>query len=353
MIGNPTSDNGRGAHVKERVFAQLEQLASSQGFSVINLTGSSYEQSALQATTRQDEYDHLVVVGGDGMVSLGVNVIRDSGKPLGIVAVGSGNDFSRSLGLPLNRTDVAVEGIIAAIAQRSYLEIDMGVLTHGAPTYDSKGPDASSGVQLPQETDYPHYFAGMLSCGIDASINERANHSRLPSGTLRYLTAVLIELTRMKSYGYHVTSELPDGEIDERDIVSPLLTIANSRHVGGGIELSPYSLPTDGLLDMVWLERLPTLAEIMHALPNLYNGKLLDLHILGWQRVRSIEITPSTQGVQPPLFMADGERAGTSPAHVGVVPRALRVLVPPAARDHALMRTDKYIQQLILRDGRA
>ena len=42
----------------------------------------------------------------------------------------------------------------------------------------------------------------------------------------------------MKRYGYHIKATLADGTTDERDIITPLLTIAIQRHTGGGIEES-------------------------------------------------------------------------------------------------------------------
>ena len=363
MIGNPTSDKGNGEHTVEQVHALLVQAGKDHGFDVINLTGTTYQESFRQAVSRWEDYDHLVVVGGDGMVALGVNVVRASGKSLGIVAIGSGNDFSRGLGLPINRVRVAVEGIVAAIVLRSHLDVDLGILTRGNLTQHlAQDADAVHGAMEPEydavagDDGYHagaiHYFAGMLSCGLDASINDRANHSHLPNGTLRYFVAVLVELSRMRSYGYHVKAELADGSIDERDIISPLLTIANSRHVGGGIELSPYSLFSDGLLDMVWLKKKPNLPQIVHAVSNIYNGRLLDLKILGWQRVASVEITRSVDGARPPVFMADGESVGTLPVRVTAVNSSLRVLVPPAVVEHDSLRTQAYVDRLLIRDGR-
>ena len=69
----------------------------------------------------------------------------------------------------------------------------------------------------------------------------------------------------MKSYGYHIKATLADGSVEERDIISPLLTVANSRHIGGGIEVSPYSRFADGLLDLVWLDHVPNFRECVDA----------------------------------------------------------------------------------------
>ena len=44
--------------------------------------------------------DGLIVVGGDGIAHLGVNIACDTGIPLGIIAAGTGNDLARSIGMP-------------------------------------------------------------------------------------------------------------------------------------------------------------------------------------------------------------------------------------------------------------
>lgn len=337
MIGNPVADKGHGGEVGDKVFELLSEAGLQHGFTVIDLTGNSYDDSLANARNHADLYDALVVVGGDGMIALGVNAVRERDIPLGIVAVGSGNDFARGLDLPVNRVETAVNGIVGALVNDTSITVDMGHLT------------------VPRETSTAStdsYFAGMLSCGVDASINDRANHSHLPNGTLRYLAAVLVEITRLKPFGYHITATLADGRVDERDIVSPLLTVANSRHIGGGIEVSPYSVFDDGLLDLVWIDHMPSLRELATVIPNIYNGKLLSSDLFRWERVRDVEITRSDSGAEPPTLMADGEYIGNLPVRVSAVKRALRVLVPPAvARDQITVLRDQALAALA-RDGR-
>lgn len=268
--------------------------------------------------------------------------------------MGSGNDFARGLKLPVNRIETAVEGIVGAIVRGSHIDVDMGRVTSLEGGY---AVDTSTGEEYECEGDrsaeYPidRYYAGMLSCGLDASINDRANHSRLPTGTMRYFSAVLVELTHMKRYGYHIKATLADGSVDERDIITPLLTVANSRHIGGGIEVSPYSCFSDGLLDLVWMDHVPNVRECAVALANAYNGKLLASDVFGWERIREIEVTRANEGDEPPVLMADGEYIGHLPVRVVAENCALRVLVPPAV---AAREVDSRQQVLdaITRDGR-
>ena len=129
MVGNPTSDKGRGAKVDAQVLGLLEEAGRAHNFDVIDITGTSFDDSLNQARERAHEYDYLVVVGGDGMIALGANAVGCSGKPLGIVATGSGNDFARGLKLPVNRIETAVEGIVGAIVRGSHIDVDMGRVT--------------------------------------------------------------------------------------------------------------------------------------------------------------------------------------------------------------------------------
>ncbi len=65
----------------------------------------------------QGGIDGLVVVGGDGMVSLGVNLVAQTGVPLGIVAAGTGNDLARGLGLPYDDPAAGTDALVAALAR--------------------------------------------------------------------------------------------------------------------------------------------------------------------------------------------------------------------------------------------
>lgn len=109
LIGNPVSNKGWGAVVGEQVFTMLAEAGQRHGFDVMDLTGTSFDDSLTAARENRALYDYLVVVGGDGMIALGANAVCGSGIPLGIVAVGSGNDFARGLKLPVNRVKTAVE----------------------------------------------------------------------------------------------------------------------------------------------------------------------------------------------------------------------------------------------------
>lgn len=351
VIGNPSAAKGAGAKHSTRVLELLQQAGLRHGFQAIDLTGTSYNDSLRNARERWDDYDYLVVVGGDGMISLGVNAVGGTGKPLGVVAIGSGNDFARGISLPVNRLETAVEGIVGAIVHGCRAGIDLGHVT-SVPGSGSVEMDPSTS-EIP---DDPHpidrYYAGMLSCGLDSRVNDQANHSHLPSGTMRYLSAVLHEVTHFKKYGYHVETTLENGSKHEYNLLTALLTVANSRHIGGGIAISPYSMFDDGMLDLVWLRYTPKLPELTRLLSKMYQGRIMSGRCLGWQRVRNVRIAESGQGMKPPVLMADGEYVGTMPVDVSVIESGLQLLVPPAVAEGFERGVEAKVLDTIRRDKR-
>ena len=80
VVCNPTSNKGKGAQVGGHVIDLLRGAGRKHGFDVIDVTGTSFDDSLANARRRGDEYDYLVAVGGDGMVALGANAVGCSGK---------------------------------------------------------------------------------------------------------------------------------------------------------------------------------------------------------------------------------------------------------------------------------
>lgn len=309
VVTNPAANRGHGRAIGLKVISLLLGLESSHGIAIQDLTGTSAQDSLNRIRTSPLTLDALIVVGGDGMVSLGVNAAMELNVPLGIVACGSGNDFARGIGLPINRIETAVTGLIAALTTRSSVPIDLG---HVVSSEDG-------GVRVNK------YFAGQLSCGIDAQINIDANHSHLPVGPLRYGTAAVYEITHLKAYGYSV--EFNDQAFD---FDSPLLSVANSRFIGGGIELSPESDVSDGFLNLIWARWKPTARQGLSLLKGAYKGTHLDSPVIGHELVTAAHLDVSGSGDKPPVAMADGEEVGALPLDVAVETGSLKLLVPPS-----------------------
>ena len=238
--------------------------------------------------------DALVVVGGDGMVHLGANLLTRTGIPLGIVPSGTGNDVARGLGIPVGDDAAAIAALLEAL-QRPSRVIDVGRVlnTSGDVTW----------------------FAGVVSAGFDAVVNERANRMRWPRGRSRYNIALLRELAVLKPIRYRLVL---DGVETVTDAL--LVAVANNRSFGGGMLITPEAELDDGLLDVFVVQPMSRLA-FLKIFPRVFAGTHVTDPRVEIRRATSIRIEAESV-----VAYADGERMSRLPLDIEVFPGALQVL---------------------------
>ncbi|MCG2797806.1 MAG: diacylglycerol kinase family lipid kinase [Cellulomonas sp.] len=300
LVVNPTSGHGRGRDAGR----QAHTAFVAAGHEVLDLSAPTLAQAtdAARAAALRG-LDALVVVGGDGMTHLGVNVVAQTPLPLGIVAAGSGNDIARVLGLPVHDVPAAVEAVDRALVE---------------------GPRAVDAVRVTTPgRQAAEWFVGVLSCGIDAAVNARANRLRFPSGTGRYVRALVSELAAFRPYGYRVSFD--DGGTWESSGV--LVAAANTRDIGGGMHIAPSADPCDELLDVVTGAGLSR-TQLVRLFPTIFRGTHVRHPAVRVVRTRSVLVDWAPEhGPHPPVAFADGERIGPLPLRAEVVPGALAVLL--------------------------
>jgi len=298
IVINPTAGRGRGRSRGHEVIDVL----SRRGHSLVNLSGPNVDQATENARQGVVEgLDALIVVGGDGTVHLGANVVAGTSLPLGIVAAGSGNDLAR--GLHLQRHDIA----------RAVAAIEHGL---------TDGPRSIDAVQVGSPSQaVREWYVGALSAGVDAAINARANEIRWPRGSGRYVRALAAELRAFKPYGYRVTTD--EGVWES---LGTLVAAANGPLIGGGVRIAPDAKFDDGLLDVIFAGPF-TKSGVIRIFPGMYFGRHVRHPAVEVIRTRSVLIEPTRHGSVPPEAFADGERIGALPLHAEVHPGALQVLV--------------------------
>lgn len=249
------------------------------------------------------DIDALIVVGGDGMVHLGIQVCATKKLPLGIVAAGSGNDAAISLGLPLYDIEASVTRIEDGL-RGDVATIDLGSLT---------GP----GIELPAK---PRYFIAVLSAGIDAAVAAYGSNLTFPRGPLKYKVATVREVPRFKPYGVELVI---DGK--KWSQLCTLVAVANGPVFGGGLIISPASSLTDGKLELVVADAVAR-REILKLFPKLYDGSIIDDPRVRVVPATDIEIRQHVGGASLPPAFADGELLGAEPLRITTARNALRVL---------------------------
>ncbi|MDR0504540.1 MAG: hypothetical protein LBG70_01855 [Bifidobacteriaceae bacterium] len=301
VVINPVAGAGRGRSQGGRAV----ELLSALGYEVIDL---SAEQGLAQARAQAKQglfsgLDALIMVGGDGMVNLGVNLVATTNLPLGVIAQGTGNDIARSLGLPIRDTKSAVAQIDQALTTGQIAAIDAVNVTDAV------------------HSRMAMWYAGVLSAGFDAAVNARTNRLRWPSGRGRYVRALGKEIANLKTFGYRVT-------VDDQvfDLAGTLVSVANGQAIGGGMRIAPQARFNDGLLDVVLAGQLSRFG-LIKVFPKVYRGGHLGHPAVRLVRGRMVLIEPNLAcGAHPPQAMADGEMLGPLPLRCQVIPAAVRVL---------------------------
>ncbi|EST39668.1 hypothetical protein N566_00645, partial [Streptomycetaceae bacterium MP113-05] len=240
----------------------------------------------------------LIVVGGDGMAGLALQAVAGTDTPLGVVAVGTGNDFARATGLPVRDPASAAGLFVEALKTGRTRPVDLGRVTC------ADGAD--------------RWFGSVLASGFDSKVNDRANRMRWPSGPRRYDLAMLAELAALRPIPYRLT--LDGGQPQE--VPATLVAVGNGPSYGGGMRICAGASLDDGLLNVTVVGECSR-ATLLRVFPRVYKGTHLTHPAVTVHRVR--RITLAAEGV---TGYADGESAGPLPLTVDSVPGAARLLLP-------------------------
>ncbi|MDR0990907.1 MAG: diacylglycerol kinase family lipid kinase [Propionibacteriaceae bacterium] len=302
LVVNPSAGRGKAGRVLPRVMQELFKGLPEGTVKVIRARSQSHAEeacrTAVEAAASQpaERRDALVVMGGDGMMHLGLNAAAQTGVPLGAIPAGTGNDFCRGVGLPLN--PVAAARVIA-----------------GGHT---KAIDLSS-VTGRLARDQTHEWVGcVVSTGYDARVSRRGNAMPQFWGSLAYALAALRELKGFKPLPYRLVI---DGQ--ERQLKAMFIAIANVPYFGGGMKIAPHGRPTDGRLDLMICHPVSRLT-LIRLLPTMFTGRFVKDPACEF--LEATEVVVDGDGL---YGMADGEALGQVPLLIKVVPGALTLFAPP------------------------
>ena len=238
-----------------------------------------------------------LIFGGDGTVHRHLSQLHQQRIPMLVVPAGSGNDFAKAL--EIRSVEIALRAWQQFCADgRNVREIDLGVIRAGG-----------------QET----LFCCVAGVGMDAEANARAN--RMPQWLKShggYVLAALQSLVAFKPVEMSVKTA-------QREIRGPAFFIAvgNAHRYGGGMKVTPRALPDDGLLDICVVSKLNKL-KLLCWVPTIFFGGHLRLKQVEYFQAELVRIETERELE----LYADGDFACKTPVEIGVIRRALRVIVP-------------------------
>jgi diacylglycerol kinase (ATP) len=254
------------------------------------------EELARQAVN--EGIDLVVAAGGDGTLNEVVNGLAvDFGRAhLGLLPLGTGNDFARSIGVPAD-----LEQALAILREGRRQRIDVARAILGGKS---------------------RWFLNMAAGGFSGVVSEKATEAKELWGPLAYMRGALEALPELTTFK---ASLLLNGA-ERLDLDTWNIVVSNGRYVAAGIPVAPQAVVDDGLLE-VMIVPATTIPNLALLVPQVLLGQHLQNELILFRRVTRIEI----ESHPPMAFNVDGELVGEESAIFEVHPRALEMIVGPDA----------------------
>lgn len=308
LVLNPIA--GHGAALK--MFPQVEQALRDAGMSFdVAHTRAPLHAVDLAQNAPAQGYERIIAIGGDGIVHEVLNGLlraSDEGETiaLGIIPLGTGNDFIKSIppALTPGQTRDDWKLAIPRVTSLKTALVDVGKITVDAP---------APGIPHPQ------YFTNGTDVGFGAQV-AKAIRGIPMTGMPAYLLAVIQVLV---DYGLpHIKITLDNGEVFELN--TTLTAVTNGRCFGSSFWLTPMAEISDGEFDVMIAKALGRVA-ILQIIPLLMKGTHLDHPAILVKKARKVII----ESEQPMTIEADGEMpfSNTRRMEIEILPKRLRVMV--------------------------
>ena len=242
IILNPMADMGNAW----RAANDLRPIIAEYGNA--DWSGTVYPTHATELAKQAGErgYDMVIAMGGDGTVHEAINGLMQipaERRPiLGVVPVGSGNDFAHSIGIPM-QSDHA----LAHALNSEPSTVDVGLMT--------------------DENGRKEYFDNTVGIGFDAVVTIRSHKLPVVRGFLMYLTAV-IQTIILNHEPAKMQLEADDKKWEQTNL---MVTVCNGPREGGGFLVAPEAKNDDGLLHYVMISKCSR-PMMFRLIPEVMNG---------------------------------------------------------------------------------
>jgi diacylglycerol kinase (ATP) len=289
IIVNPIA----GAIVKRDVLLkQLRRLDPRK----LCLTKRAGEAETLARAAIRAGCDYIIAAGGDGTLNEVINGIASPhpirGVRMGIVPLGTANDFARSMKLPAR-----MEDNIDILRAKQTVLVDLVRVT-GKRT---------------------RYFINVSAGGFSGIVDEKLTPQiKSTWGPLAYFRSAAAALPKLRAY--RTTVIFDDVERSEVELYN--IVIANGQFVAGGLPIAPDASVRDGLLDILLVPKRPA-REMALLTAQMLLGKHLSSDAIPFRKARKISVKS-----RPRMwFNVDGEPFGDDPAVFQIIPRALEFVI--------------------------
>ncbi len=248
-------------------------------------------------------YRNFIAVGGDGTINEVVNGVfgqtkwPTTGVTVGMISVGTGNDWIRTYNIPTN-----YEQSILILKQGETMLQDVGIVRY----YNNN-------------RQHSRFFVNVAGLGFDGLVAKKTNADKIRGRGNPFLYLVNL-IGSLFSYKSCQTTMIIDGNELTDKVFS--IGVGIGKYNGGGMQQTPDAKTDDGLFDLTMIKDLSKWSVITNV-RRLYDGT-----IKKHKRVESFLGKNIRIECESPLLLeADGESLGHAPFAFEIIPRSLRVVI--------------------------
>lgn len=302
VVVNPNSANKRTGKIWPDIKKVLTD--SIKDFET-SFTSGPYTAPALTRQAIRSGFDRIISVGGDGTLNEIVNGFFENDKPLnpdamlGVISMGTGSDFIKTLGLPKPYPDA-----VRVIGRAKTTTLDAGRIKF--VSHEGK--------------ETVRYFINIADAGIGGETVDRVNRTtKAFGGFVSFLWGTVLTLITYKNKNITITldnNKPSDAEIN-------MLAIANCQFFGGGMHIAPKADPCDGMFDIVTIGKAGFI-DFLRNSSKIYKGTHINDPMIGYTNARHVELSSKDRV----LLDVDGEQPGMLPATFDLLPKSIQVIIP-------------------------
>ncbi|MCK5135152.1 MAG: diacylglycerol kinase family lipid kinase [Bacteroidales bacterium] len=298
-IVNRTAGGGK----TERDWPVINQLLEKHGIRFEPCFTNRRLHASIIARNKIDEgYSKIIIVGGDGTMNevingvFAQNRIHTTEVMLGMISVGTGNDWARMFNIPAD-----YEKAILTIKQQKTFIQDAGLVNYRK-----------------NDKEWKRYFINIAGMGFGARVVERSNRmkDKGKSGPLLYFYNIFFSLIRYRALNAEIDI---DGKTIDRSIFS--MNVGICMYNGGGMMPVPHAIADDGLYSITLIKKIGKL-NVLANMKRLYNGSIIMHSKVETYTARSVQI----DGPARLQIETDGESLGHGPMRFQIIPKSVRVI---------------------------
>lgn len=254
----------------------------------IKLTEYSGHAFKIAQDSVKEDIANVISVGGDGTSHEIANALVHSETAMGILPSGSGNDFPKSVNIPLD-----LKGSLETVAGRYIRNVDVGVLNG-------------------------KYFINGIGFGMDGAVSHRFSNYKLIRGQLGYVWGAIAEAILFSGF----KAEISLGDWSYRGKIL-LAGASNGAYHGGKFQLAPSAVIDDGMLEVYIIKNMNRLSRLIH-IPKVLTGSHQNLNEVYIKKSPFLNVV-----IEYPLKAhMDGEPFVLEPGYhnINLISRALKVI---------------------------